>query len=193
MRKDSRKILLGAATVAALTAGIVKQADAALATMTAKAVILQAIAASATIQLQFGNLTTAGPAVGTIKLDAATGTRTVAAGTGLALAGGAPAAARGSLNLTGQASAALAVSISVAMPVLVNGVDNMTMAKVTVFQAAPANNKVIVATGALATGYAFGAGGAQTWLVGGELTKGAAAIGTGTYTDPSVIFNIVYN
>ena len=193
---DKKKVILGAAAVAALSSMAAEKAYAVAATMTAQAIIQQAINATFTLDMHFGNLSTTTNS-GTVALDVGGG-RTPGGAGGLNTAGGALHHAA-SLTVTAAKSAVLALSVATLPAILTHATAADTM-QVTAFSVQNAKGaqftKAITATGAgAAQTFAMPTTGtAQTFAVGGTLLKGAGAHATGTYTTgTAVTWNIVYN
>lgn len=100
MKSKTGKVLLGAATLAAMAVGMPKDANAANADINITAQIIKALAIVATETLKFGKITVDATSAGTVTVDDNTDTR--AAGGGVSLIGG-TAANRGGFSLQGVA------------------------------------------------------------------------------------------
>ncbi|MCB9990740.1 MAG: DUF4402 domain-containing protein [Rhodospirillales bacterium] len=163
MKKQTRKVLLSAATLAALSS-VAGGAQAATDALSMSAKIIAAVQVTAQNALDFGSLTYTG-AGGTVTMDATTGNR--AAGGNVSLVGGVAGGDPGTFDLKGAKSAVVVVTMP-ATDTIKNGTKALVVDKFTIGGATKL-------TKALATVTSKG------FKVGGRLNVTAAAP-TGTYT-----------
>lgn len=180
MKSNTRKVLLGAATVAAIGASA-QEVNAAKTNLKMKAIIIQPISITQTQSMNFGSLTVAAGTSGTITLDATTSKRAAGGAGGVSLVGG-TGAQEGQFKI----KAAKNINIDITLPTkdtVSNGattlkVDNFTISGAAASSAVPFVAKLTAATLK------------SDFKVGGRLTVTAGA-GTGTYNG-SVVVTALY-
>jgi len=176
MKRNTRKVLLGAATLAAVAvAGGVKDADAANVNVSITAQILQPLGLAATQVMKFGKMTVKAGTGGTVTIGSGADTRAAGGAGGVSLVGG-TGANRGGFKFTAGATG-LAIDITGPTKATISaGANTMTV------NAFKIGTKAIGATAFVTT---LGAIPASGFRVGGTLNVGAAqAVGsyTGTVT-----------
>ena len=172
MKSNTRKVLLGATTLAALGIVGAGDANAANTNVNITAQIIQAVDITATATLKFGKLTQSKTTItGTVVVDGVAGTRAAAGSANLV---GGTAATAGGFTLKG----ATGINIDVSAPAttkITNGANKLVVDQFTIENAAGTINgtpyvKALAATSS--TGF----------RLGGRLNLPSAAVATGTYS-----------